>query len=277
MNRRILEIGFSPCPNDTFIFDAMVNGKIDTGNIEFKPVMEDVQTLNRFALEGKLPITKLSYGVLPIVAHTYDLLRSGSALGRGVGPLLISNSQKVDSIEDNVIAIPGEHTTAHFLLSHAYPETKHKVFVRYDEVEQFVLEGNGLGVIIHENRFTYQSKGLFKICDLGKVWEEQSGLPIPLGGIVIKSTIPHEVKVAVNDCIRRSLAWSYQQLPALSDMIKNNAREMEESVMRQHIDLYVNDFTDDLGEAGILAIREFERISALHNGEVKPVNILVTE
>lgn len=276
MNRRIIEIGFSPCPNDTFIFDAMVNGKIDTGNIEFKPVMEDVQTLNRYALEGKLPITKLSYGVLPLVSDKYDLLRSGSALGRGVGPLLISNTENVENIEEKLIAIPGEQTTAHFLLSHAYPNAKKKVFVRYDEVEQFVLDGKGLGVIIHENRFTYQSKGLYKLCDLGTVWEKETGLPIPLGGIAMLSSIPQAVKVAVNDCIRRSLAWSYQQLPALSDMVKDNASEMEKSVMRQHIDLYVNEFTDDLGEAGIAAIRAFEKISALQNGRTKPVNILVT-
>lgn len=275
MHKRIIEIGFSPCPNDTFIFDAMVNGNIDTGNFEFRPVMEDVQTLNKWAIEGKLPITKLSFGVLPLVADEYDLLRSGSALGKGVGPLLISKLPDVKDIATETIAIPGEHTTANFLFSNAFPSAKKKVFVRYDEVQQFVLDGKGLGVIIHENRFTYQSKGLFKLFDLGTIWEEQTGLPIPLGGIAIKSEMQPEVKTAVNDCIKRSLAWSYAQLPVLSEMVKNNAMEMEDSVMRSHIELYVNSYTEDIGDEGVQAIREFERIAQLNDAEKrKAVNVV---
>ncbi|HNA17426.1 MAG TPA: 1,4-dihydroxy-6-naphthoate synthase, partial [Ferruginibacter sp.] len=161
-------LGFSPCPNDTFIFDALVNRKIDSGDLSFDVVIEDVQTLNEWAIAGKLDITKLSYGVLPLVLEQYILLNSGSALGRGVGPLLITNKdQGTMHVEDNVIAIPGEHTTAHLLFSLAYPHAKKKVFLRYDKIEEFVLGGQGLGVIIHENRFTYQDKGLHKITDLG--------------------------------------------------------------------------------------------------------------
>ena len=193
-----LSLGFSPCPNDTFIFDVLVNNKIDTGGLQFEVVLEDVQTLNRWALEGKLDITKLSYGVLGQVLDQYIVLNSGSALGRGVGPLLISNpvrklngepGEDKSEVERSVIAIPGENTTAHLLFSLAYPNAKNKIFLRYDEIEQFVLDNKGLGVIIHENRFTYQAKGLHRIIDLGDYWEKETGNAIPLGGIVIKKTI----------------------------------------------------------------------------------------
>ncbi len=182
-----LTLGFSPCPNDTFIFDALVNKKIDTGDFEFEVVLEDVQTLNQWALEGRLDITKLSYGVLSSVLQQYILMNSGSALGRGVGPLLIKNKTSlIENIETSPVAIPGEHTTAHLLFSLAYPTARLKVFLRYDEIENFVLANKGVGVIIHENRFTYQEKGLVKIVDLGEFWETETGKPIPLGGIVIK-------------------------------------------------------------------------------------------
>ena len=181
-----LTIGFSPCPNDTFIFDALVNKKIDTGDIQFYPVMEDVQTLNEWALAGKLDITKLSYGVLPGVMKKYNLLNSGGALGKGVGPLLITNNLvKATNIEAQLIAIPGENTTAHLLFSLRFPHARNKIFLRYDAIEDFVLQGKGLGVIIHENRFTYKAKGLEKITDLGEDWEKLTKLPIPLGGIVM--------------------------------------------------------------------------------------------
>lgn len=261
MHKQRIPIGFSPCPNDTFIFEAMVEGKIDTGNLQFEAVMEDVQTLNEWALHQTLPVTKLSYGVLPYVSDRYDLLSSGSALGRGAGPLLIAKGVFNGTIENTVIAIPGEHTTAHFLFSSAFPEATHKVFMRYDEIEDFVLSGKGLGVIIHENRFTYQQKGLHLLQDLGIIWEKATGLPIPLGGIVINKTMPIEIKHAVNDCIRRSLAYAWAQMPQVSQMVIENAREMEEEVMRAHIHLYVNSFTEQLGEQGIQAVRHFEQIA----------------
>ncbi|HNF03150.1 MAG TPA: 1,4-dihydroxy-6-naphthoate synthase, partial [Ferruginibacter sp.] len=196
-------LGFSPCPNDTFIFDALVNRKIDSGDLSFDVVLEDVQTLNEWAIAGKLDITKLSYGVLPLVLEQYILLNSGSALGRGVGPLLITNKdQGMMNVEDNVIAIPGEHTTAHLLFSLAYPHAKKKVFLRYDKIEEFVLSERGLGVIIHENRFTYQDKGLHKITDLGDYWEKHTGHSIPLGGIVIKRSLPVTIQQSVDRLIR---------------------------------------------------------------------------
>src|SRR5690606_32789385 len=250
-----IHIGFSPCPNDTFIFDALVNHKIDSENLEFVPVLEDVQTLNQWALEGRLDVTKISYAVLPLLLPHYTLLNSGSALGNGVGPLLISKDKiDNDDIKHKIIAIPGEHTTAHLLFSMAYPDVKNKVFIRYDQIEEYVLSVNGPGVIIHENRFTYQDKGLIKITDLGDYWEEQTGTAIPLGGIMGKSEINKKTQQQIDRLIRKSVEYSFEQYPKLSEYIKQNAQEMSEEVMRSHIDLYVNDFTKQLGDIGRNAV-----------------------
>ena len=250
-----LTLGFSPCPNDTFIFDALVNHKIDTNGFEFDVLLEDVQTLNQWAQEGKLAITKLSYGVLPLVLDKYKVLNSGSALGKGVGPLLISSTADTNqSIEDSLIAIPGENTTAHLLFSMAYPEAKNKIFIRYDEIEDFVLAKKGLGVIIHENRFTYEGKGLKKITDLGDYWEQKTSNAIPLGGIVMKKELDTSIQQNIDALIKQSIAYGFSKYPALNDYIKCHAQEMSEQVMRQHIDLYVNEYSLDLGEKGKKAI-----------------------
>ena len=254
-------LGFSPCPNDTFIFDALVNKKIDTGDYEFDVVLEDVQTLNRWAMQGTLDITKLSYGVLPLVLNNYAVLQSGSALGRGVGPLLItSNDASVTAVDDRLIAIPGEQTTAHLLFSLAYPNAKNKVFLRYDEIENFVVAGKGLGVIIHENRFTYQDKGLKKIVDLGEYWEKQTGSAIPLGGIVINRKIDIEVQVEIDALIKKSIEYAFSNYPELNDYIRDNAQEMSEDVMRKHIGLYVNDYSINLGEEGMETIKKLLKV-----------------
>ena len=252
----VIEIGFSPCPNDTFIFDALINKKIDTTPFDFKAMLEDVETLNKWALQQKLPVTKLSYGVFPLVLDNYALLDAGSALGSGVGPLFIRNkSLCFEDFTRYPVAIPGEHTTAHLLFSMAYPELKNKVFIRYDEIEQFVLEGKGLGVIIHENRFTYKDKGLEKITDLGNYWETKTGKPIPLGGIVIDKKITFEKQSAINKLIKDSIVYAFANYPVLPDYVKIHAQEMKEEVMRSHIDLYVNRFSISLGDEGRDAIR----------------------
>ena len=250
-----LTLGFSPCPNDTFIFDALVNNKIDTEGIELSVILEDVQTLNRWAIEGKLDITKLSYGVLPLVLHDYVVLNSGSALGKGVGPLLISKNN-IDSsqVADAIIAIPGENTTAHLLFSLAYPAATKKIFMRYDAIENFVSEGKGLGVIIHENRFTYKEKGLIKITDLGDYWETTTGSAIPLGGIVIKRNIDIAIQQKIGQLIKRSIEYAFSNYPALNEYIHSHSQEMSEDVMRKHIDLYVNDYSLNLGKTGKNAI-----------------------
>jgi 1,4-dihydroxy-6-naphthoate synthase len=272
-----LTLGFSPCPNDTFIFDALVNNKIDTGGLSFDVVMEDVETLNQWAIDGKLDITKISYGVLPLVLDKYIVLNSGSALGSGVGPLLISNplrplpfgsaqdegepGEDKSEVEKAIIAIPGEHTTAHLLFSMAYPNAKNKIFLRYDEIENFVLEGKGLGVIIHENRFTYADKGLHKIIDLGDYWEKETGKPIPLGGIVIKRSIDNKISLLVDDLIRKSIEYAFEHhFTSLSEFVKTNAQEISEDIMLKHINLYVNKYSVALGEAGKIAVLELLNI-----------------
>ncbi|MBL0181845.1 MAG: 1,4-dihydroxy-6-naphthoate synthase [Chitinophagaceae bacterium] len=260
-------LGFSPCPNDTFIFDALVNNKIDTQGLQFDVVLEDVQTLNEWATEGKLDITKLSYGVLPLVLDKYLLLNSGSALGRGVGPLLIKQGKTNDlvtdvvDVEDKLIAIPGKFTTAHLLFSLAFPNANNKVFLRYNEIENFVLQGKGLGVIIHENRFTYAEKGLDKIMDLGDYWERETHNPIPLGGIVAKRSMDKAISRKIDNLIRASIEYAYRHHHAeLTDYVKKHSQEMSEAVMRKHIDLYVNDFSIELGEEGKKSVKKLLEI-----------------
>lgn len=274
-----LSLGFSPCPNDTFIFDALVNNKIDTEGIEFDVVLEDVQTLNQWALEGKLAITKLSYGVLPLVLSNYIVLNSGSALGKGVGPLLIRNEKfKNPHIEDYTIAIPGENTTAHLLFSLAFPNAKNKVFLRYNEIENFVLAGKGLGVIIHENRFTYSDKGLHKIIDLGDFWEIETNNPIPLGGIVIKRDIALETQLKVDRLIQKSIEFAFANYPELNDYIRTHSQEMSEDVMRKHIDLYVNNYSINLGEEGKNAISKLLSVyQNLHPENIAPLHDVFLE
>jgi 1,4-dihydroxy-6-naphthoate synthase len=257
-----LTLGFSPCPNDTFIFDALVNGKIDTRGLTFEVVLEDVQTLNEWARQGRLDVSKVSYGVLPLVLDKYRLLKTGGALGNGVGPLLIGLQKAAGAgfadmekaVNESMVAIPGENTTAHFLFSQAFPGASNKTFLRFDQVEDFVLSGKGLGVIIHENRFTYRLKGLYEWADLGHTWEQNTGLPIPLGGIVVKKDLPTDTINALSFAIQQSLIHAQHQYPELSEYIRCHAQEMDLQVMRQHIDLYVNDFSLDMGEAGKTAV-----------------------
>jgi 1,4-dihydroxy-6-naphthoate synthase len=255
-------LGFSPCPNDTFIFDGLVNKKIDTGDFTFDVRLEDVETLNEMAKKEVLDFTKISYGVLPLIARNYKVLNSGSALGKGVGPLLISK-RKVDfnDVEKYTIAIPGENTTAHLLFSLAFPHAKKKVFKRYDEIENSVLNSeNVLGVIIHENRFTYMDKGLNKIVDLGNFWEEKTSLPIPLGGIVGKRSLDENILKQVDALIKKSIEYSFSNYPLITDYVKQHSQEMEPEVMKKHIDLYVNNYSIDLGADGKNAIQKFMEI-----------------
>jgi 1,4-dihydroxy-6-naphthoate synthase len=272
-----LTLGFSPCPNDTFIFDALVNKKIDAEGFEFDAILEDVETLNEWALQEKLAITKLSYGVLPLVLDKYTVLNSGSALGKGVGPVLIKNEElKIKNIEDYLVAIPGGNTTAHLLFSLAYPNAKNKMFLRYDEIENFVLENKGLGVIIHENRFTYEQKGLKKIVDLGDYWEKETRKAIPLGGIVVKRSIDVTVQQKINALIKKSIEYSFASYPTLSDYIIKNAQEMSEEVMRKHINLYVNNFSIDLGNEGRLAIEKLMQVyEKTHGVRIGHENVFV--
>jgi 1,4-dihydroxy-6-naphthoate synthase len=253
-------LGFSPCPNDTFIFDALVNKKIDTGGFEFEVVLEDVQTLNEWALESRLDISKISYGVLASVLPNYILLNSGGALGKGAGPLLITkyDVKNTETVDDMLVAVPGKNTTAHVLFSLAFPQVKQKKFMIFSQIEDAVLSGEvDAGVIIHENRFTYEEKGLKKIMDLGEFWENETGFPIPLGGIVMKREIQEPIRQKIDELIKKSLEYAFLHYPEVSDYVKQHAQEMEEKVMRQHIDLYVNNYSLQLGNDGRAAIQQF--------------------
>jgi len=267
-----LTLGFSPCPNDTFIFDALVHGRIDTEGLEFDVVMDDVEALNRMAIRGELDITKLSYHAFGYVSKDYILLNSGSALGNNCGPLLIARSAMDEkAVSSATVAIPGKMTTANFLFSLEYPEASATSEVRFDLIESGVLNGDfDAGVIIHENRFTYGDKGLVRIADLGEQWERKTGFPIPLGGIAIKRSHPEELKLKVDRLLRKSVEYAFAHPEDSKGYVTCHAQEMEESVMQSHIKLYVNDFSRDLGERGCAAV-EFMLAKAEELGLIEPV------
>jgi 1,4-dihydroxy-6-naphthoate synthase len=273
-----LTLGFSPCPNDTFIFDALVNKKIDTRGIDFETRLEDVETLNQWAQKGELDISKISYGVLPLVLDNYNLLDAGGALGKGVGPLLIARQPiPASEISRCRIAIPGQRTTAHLLFSLAFPEARNKEFMIFSGIEDAVLSGQvDCGVIIHENRFTYQQKGLVKLRDLGEFWETETGAPIPLGGIVMRNSFDPQLQKTINTLIRASLEYAFEHYPTLTDYVREHAQEMEEAVMRKHIDLYVNNFSLSLGADGHKAIQTLLKTFAAinHRQEIPDVTIM---
>ena len=262
----VIDLGFSPCPNDTFIFDALVNQKIDTKGYTFNIHLEDVQTLNEWALAGKLPYSKISYGVWPLLKNKYQLLKSGGALGKGVGPLLIYTNQQPNA-DTMKVAIPGVNTTAHLLFSLAFPTVKNKEFIVFHEIEDAVLSGKvDAGVIIHENRFTYAQKGLKKWLDLGTYFEEKFNAPIPLGGIIARKDRDQQEIATIDALIKESVEYafknSYETLP---EFVKCHSQEMSEQVMRQHIDLYVNDFSVDMGTQGANAINALEKVYSSFN------------
>lgn len=266
-----LTLGFSPCPNDTFIFDALIHHKIDTEGLEFEVFFDDVETLNKKVFRQDLDISKISYHAYAYALENYVLLNSGSALGFGVGPLLISknpalNFEKVLNNSENLkVAIPGKYTTANFLLGLATPNLKNKVLYSFSDIEGALLRGEvDLGLIIHENRFTYQDKGLHKIIDLGDFWEERTASPIPLGGIVINRKVDLETQHKVDRVLRKSVEYAFANPKSGIDFIKLHAQEMDEAVMYKHIDLYVNEFSVDLGQEGRKAIQTlFDQALAL--------------
>lgn len=253
-----LTIGFSPCPNDTFIFDALVHQKIDTDGLDFEVYLGDVEDLNEKAFKGELDITKISYHAYGYLTNEYVLLDSGSALGKGCGPLLIKNINTNDiDLSMAKIAIPGKYTTANFLLSIAKSDAQNKIEMLFSDIEEAVVSNRvDAGLIIHENRFTYQEKGLEKIIDLGEYWEETTGELIPLGGIIIKRSLPHETIKKVNQLLRKSIEFAFANPTEPIEYMKANAQEMNEEVMQQHVNLYVNKYSIDLGEEGKNAITQ---------------------
>ncbi len=258
-----LTLGFSPCPNDTFIFDALIHHKIDTEGLDFEVFFDDVETLNQKAFRGELDVTKLSYHAFAYVTNQYVLLDAGSALGFGVGPMLICKDEKFldqEYLKSNIanlkIAIPGKYTTANFLLSLTFPEGKNKKEVLFSEIENQLLRGEtDMGLIIHENRFTYQQKGLHKIMDLGDFWEQQTSCAIPLGGIVANRNLPEEIQHKINRVLKKSVEFAFENPKSGLEFIRSHSQEMSEEVMYKHIDLYVNKYSVHLGGEGRKAIK----------------------
>lgn len=252
-----LSLGYSPCPNDCFIFDALVHKKIDTQGLDFTVIMEDVEALNNRAFKNDLDVTKLSYHAFIYLTDKYALLNSGSALGFNCGPLLVQSAKhQVSDINEAKIAIPGKYTTANFLLSLAYPKAINKHELVFSDIENAVLTQQvDAGLLIHENRFTYQEKGLDKIADLGEFWESLIHAPIPLGGIVVKKSMDKRMQQTIDSLIRQSVEFAFANPESSMDYVKQHAQEMSLEVMKKHIDLYVNQFSIDLGEVGKNAVQ----------------------
>jgi len=273
-----LTLGYSPCPNDCFIFDALLHKKIDTEDLDFVEQLEDVETLNRRALKGELDITKLSFHAFAHVINEYILLRAGSALGFNCGPLLVENGKwKGEDVQNMKVAIPGKMTTANFLLMLAYPQLKNKIEYVFSDIENAVLKGEvNAGLIIHENRFTYEQKGLTKIIDLGEFWDSLIHAPIPLGGIVIKRNLDTEIQQKVNRLIRKSVEYAFAYPESSMPYVKQHAQAMSEEVMKKHIALYVNDYSIDLGSTGSNAIQlMFNKAEELHLFDIKNEKLII--
>jgi len=253
-----LTLGFSPCPNDTFIFEALVHRRVDTEGIEYDWFLADVEELNRRALDGSVDITKMSFHAYAWAANNYLLLDSGSALGRNNGPLVVSRRKIYpDELNDALIAIPGRYTTANLLFSIFWPGAQRKREYLFSDIPEAVLSGEAdAGLIIHETRFTYQAMGLQKVADTGEEWDKLTGLPIPLGGIVVHRSVSDDTAARVNRAIRRSLEYARANPSASLDFIRKNARELEAEVTREHINLYVNDFSLSLGKEGREAVEK---------------------
>lgn len=260
-----LRLNISPCPNDTFIFDALLAGRIDTEGLEFDAAFADIEQLNNMALgdEGA-DVTKLSYAVLPDVTGAYKILNSGSALGRGNGPLLVARGDFLEQTPEGPestralrVAVPGLRTTANMLMSRLYPQITDKTPVLFSDVAALVARGDfDAGVLIHEGRFTYREKGLRLVADLGERWETATGLPLPLGAIAVSRRLNPDTQRRIDRVLRRSIEFAMANPLASADFVRSHAREMDENVIRSHIDLFVNEFSLDLGAEGRRAVRE---------------------
>jgi 1,4-dihydroxy-6-naphthoate synthase len=259
MTHNRLSLAFSPCPNDTFMFDAMVHHHIDTEGLQFDVHLADVEALNHAALRNTYDVTKLSYHAYAYVTAHYALLPAGSALGFGNGPLLVSaRPLHEDELAKARIAVAGRYTTSVALLKAAFPQVSDLRETVFSNIEQMVLRGDAdAGVLIHEGRFTYAQKGLHLIADLGARWEAQTRQPIPLGGIAIQRTYPEELQKTVARVLRRSIEYAFAHPDAGAAFVREHAQEMDEQVIKQHIALYVNRFSLDLGDDGWKAVHYF--------------------
>ena len=256
---KTLSLGYSPCPNDTFIFYALVHGKIDAGGLQFKEILLDVETLNQMAVKGELDITKASYNAFGNLREDYCLLRSGGALGRGCGPLVVASKEcEMKDLKGKTIAIPGELTTAYLLLQLYDPSFKNNIKVMvFSDIMDAVKKGEvDAGLIIHESRFTYKSYGLKRVIDLGEWWEEETGLPIPLGCIIAKRSLGIELIEKLERLIRESVQYAKSRRDEPVKYIKEHSQELDDSVIDEHIKLYVNDYSIDIVDDGIRAVKK---------------------
>ena len=277
------DLAYSPCPNDTYVFAALTNGLLD-GAPAVRAHLADIDELNKAAARGEFALTKASYGSIPYLLDRYRILPAGGAVGRGCGPLLVAMPGEAPPLfADFVrkkIAIPGERTTAFMLLQLALGSKPKTTQIRFDQIIPAVVAGEvDAGLIIHESRFTYRDAGLISIADLGEWWENMTLLPIPLGAILVRNDIPDEDALAINDAIRRSLAYARSDETAVMPYVREHAVEMSEEVMRAHIDLYVNDFTDDLGTVGreaVAALFARAHVAGILRREVEPCFAVVS-
>ncbi|MBI5483657.1 MAG: 1,4-dihydroxy-6-naphthoate synthase [Deltaproteobacteria bacterium] len=252
----VLTLGFSPCPNDTFMFYPLVHGLVDTAGLSYRERLEDVETLNQLALQGELDVSKVSYHALGHIRDNYVLLRSGSALGRGCGPLLVARDGiSPAELRGKTIAVPGSYTTALLLLRLFDQALDNFIVMPFNEIMTAVSNGRvAAGLIIHESRFTYQGLGLHKLLDLGEWWESETGLPIPLGGIVARRSLGAETIAAVERALRAGVEYARTHPDEAAGYIGEHAQEISPEVCAAHIGLYVNDFSVELGYEGEQAI-----------------------
>jgi 1,4-dihydroxy-6-naphthoate synthase len=271
MNPPSLTLGFSPCPNDTFMFYPLVHRLVDTSGLTFHERLEDVETLNRLALAGELDVSKVSYHALGHIRDQYALLRSGSALGRGCGPLLVArNNLDPADLRGRQIAVPGQYTTALLLLRLLDPRLDNFVVMPFNEIMDAVLTGKAAaGLIIHESRFTYQDAGLHKLVDLGEWWEGETSLPIPLGGIVARRSLGADTIAVIERALRAGVTYACSHPAEAASYIREHAQEISDEVCAAHIGLYVNDFSTELGAEGERAIAELLR-RAENSGIIPP-------
>lgn len=265
-----LTLAISPCPNDTFMFDALIHQKIDTEGLEFDVFFDDVEALNRKAFQNSYDVSKLSFHAITKLTKDYILLNSGSALGNNNGPLLICKKGNSSNLNDNSkIAIPGQFTTANMLLKIAMPNLKNKKEIVFSEIEQNVLDGSmDAGLIIHENRFTYHQRGLEKIIDLGQFWENKFRLPIPLGGIVVNKKIEESIRKKLDRVLKKSIQFAFENRESSSSFVQQHAQEMELDIIQKHIDLYVNEYSLDLGKTGKKAILKLFESCAIDSDNI---------
>ncbi|QJA06993.1 1,4-dihydroxy-6-naphthoate synthase [Thermosulfurimonas marina] len=252
-----LTVALSPCPNDTFTFGPLVLGWVKIP-VRLRWVFEDIETLNRLALRGEIPLIKISYALFPEVWERYQALPVGAALGRGCGPLLVASEPlSPEDLSRVEVWLPGEHTTAHLLFRLAFPEARHRRFVLYHEILPALISGKArAGVLIHEERFVYEKRGLYLVRDLGAWWEEETGLPLPLGGPVVRRDLPEGLKSALTRAVRESLRLARERFPELLPFIRSYAQDLSREVISTHISTYVNEYTEDLGEEGQRALQE---------------------